>query len=35
MNAPAPRFFAFDNSYVRDLEDFYVRWKPTPASKPV
>ena len=34
MNAPAPRFFAFDNTYVRDLEEFYVLWKPTPASKP-
>ena len=34
MNAPAPRLFAFDNTYVRDLEDFYVRWKPTQASKP-
>ena len=33
MNAPVP-LFAFDNSYVRDLEDFYVRWKPTPAGKP-
>jgi len=35
MNAPAPHFFAFDNTYVRDLEDFYVRWKPAPATKPV
>ncbi|MBS1139354.1 MAG: hypothetical protein H6R13_807 [Proteobacteria bacterium] len=35
MNAPAPQFFAFDNTYVRDLEEFYVRWKPTPSSKPV
>lgn len=35
MNAPAPHFFAFDNTYVRDLEEFYVHWKPTPASKPV
>ncbi|NTV71785.1 MAG: YdiU family protein [Azonexaceae bacterium] len=35
MNAPAPRFFAFDNSYVRDLAEFYVHWKPTPASQPV
>src|SRR5574343_1913132 len=35
MNAPAPRFFAFDNTYVRDLEGFYAPWKPTPASKPV
>jgi uncharacterized protein YdiU (UPF0061 family) len=34
MNAPTPRFFAFDNSYVRDLEEFYVHWKPTPATKP-
>ena len=34
MNAPTPRLFAFDNTYVRDLENFYVRWKPTPASKP-
>ena len=34
MNAPAPRFFSFDNTYVRDLEGFYVRWKPTPATKP-
>ena len=35
MNAPAPPFFAFDNSYVRDLDAFYVHWKPTPATKPV
>src|SRR5574343_1158950 len=35
MNAPAPRFFAFDNTYVRDLEGFYAPWKPTPASTPV
>lgn len=34
MPPPAPRLFAFDNTYVRDLENFYVRWKPTPASKP-
>ncbi|PKO36449.1 MAG: YdiU family protein [Betaproteobacteria bacterium HGW-Betaproteobacteria-6] len=34
MNAPAPRFFTFDNSYVRDLDEFYVRWQPTPASQP-
>jgi len=34
MNTPAPPLFAFDNTYVRDLEDFYVPWKPTPASKP-
>src|SRR5574343_845816 len=34
MNAPAPRFFAFDNTYVRDLEGFYAPWKPAPASKP-
>ncbi|MBL8428622.1 MAG: YdiU family protein [Dechloromonas sp.] len=34
MNAPAPQFFAFDNTYVRDLDEFYVLWKPTPATKP-
>lgn len=34
MNAPAPHFFSFDNTYVRDLEGFYVRWKPTSATKP-
>ena len=34
MNAPAPPCFAFDNTYVRDLEGFYAPWKPTPSSKP-
>ncbi len=38
MNAPAlptgPSLFAFDNSYARDLEGFYVRWAPTPVPEP-
>ena len=34
MNAPSPTLFSFDNTYVRDLENFYVAWKPTSASKP-
>lgn len=38
MNAPlpptGPAVFAFDNSYARALEGFYVRWSPAPAPKP-
>lgn len=35
MNAPQPpELFNFDNSYVRELADFYVRWEPSPASRP-
>ena len=25
---------AFDNSYARDLEGFYVPWKPEPSPAP-
>lgn len=30
----APRLFTFDNTYFRDLEGFYVAWKPEPATNP-
>ena len=33
-NAPAARF-AFDNTYARELEGFYVPWKAAPVARPV
>ena len=32
-NHPAARF-AFDNTYARELEDFYVSWKATQVARP-
>ena len=36
MNQPAlpAALFAFDNSYARQLENFYVRWQAEPAPQP-
>ena len=34
MTQATPSPFKFDNSYVRDLDGFYVRWSATPAPKP-
>ena len=34
MTVAAPPDFAFDNTYVRELEGLYVPWKPSPASAP-
>src|SRR5262245_17164686 len=35
MSTPASlALFAFDNTYARDLEGFYVAWKPVPVSAP-
>jgi len=31
---PGPALFAFDNTYARDLEKFYVRWQAEPAPQP-
>jgi len=31
---PGPALFAFDNTYARDLEKFYVHWPAEPAPKP-
>jgi len=32
--APSSPTFAFDNTYARELEGFYVPWKPAPAPAP-
>src|SRR4051794_27485345 len=34
MSVAAPPLFAFDNSYVRELEGLYVPWRATPSSAP-
>jgi len=35
MSTPtAPALFRFDNTYARDLDGFYVPWKPVAASAP-
>jgi uncharacterized protein YdiU (UPF0061 family) len=34
MSVAAPPLFAFDNSYVRDLEGLYVPWEATPSPAP-
>jgi uncharacterized protein YdiU (UPF0061 family) len=34
MSVAAPPLFAFDNSYVRDLEGLYVPWPARPAPAP-
>jgi uncharacterized protein YdiU (UPF0061 family) len=34
MSVAAQPLFAFDNSYVRELEGLYVPWQATPASAP-
>jgi protein adenylyltransferase len=34
MSVAAKPLFAFDNSYVRDLEGLYVPWQATPAPAP-
>jgi len=31
---PLPVFFAFDNSYARDLEGLYVPWKAVEVPQP-
>ncbi len=34
MSISAPPLFAFDNSYVRELEGLYVPWQATPSPAP-
>jgi uncharacterized protein YdiU (UPF0061 family) len=34
MSIAAPPLFAFDNSYVRELEGLYVPWQATPSPAP-
>ena len=34
MSIAASPLFAFDNSYVRELEGLYVPWQATPSSAP-
>jgi uncharacterized protein YdiU (UPF0061 family) len=33
-NRPAAPYFAFDNTYARELEGFYVPWKATQVARP-
>ena len=33
-NNPAAARFAFDNTYARDLEGFYVPWKAAQVARP-
>ena len=39
MTAGSPRapaaHFAFDNTYARDLEGFYIPWKAASVARPV
>ncbi|HEX4431479.1 MAG TPA: protein adenylyltransferase SelO family protein, partial [Frankiaceae bacterium] len=34
MNVAAPPLFAFEHSYVRDLEGLYLPWRASPAPAP-